>query len=319
MRPLYASTALALLFGLAASADAAGTDTGQSASQQAAPSEEQHSKQIRPTDQQAKRQPSGTGQDGQTQALRSIDANQDGRISAEETQAHRERLFSRLDANSDGRLSRQEIGGLTAIEPGYVVITRMIPVALASDVGSQMLSEMDQDQNRQVSRQEYMHYGEQQFTKAQEQAGGELNATRAEKSQTQQARGETQQTQPGQTERGQGETTGWQNVVRWREAEVDRNSDDIIGSDEAASVWSQTFNELDRNGDNQLSQDELDQVQAQKAMIDKRFEAIDGNGDGQVSEDEFTNVGANLMQRADLNEDGDVTAWEYRALRVTDL
>jgi Ca2+-binding EF-hand superfamily protein len=239
------------------------------------------------------------------QALRSIDTNNDGRISAEEAQAHRERAFSALDANSDSKLSRQETGGLTVIEPGYIVVTRMIPVVMTADVGGQMLSQMDQDQNQQISRQEYMQYGEQQFQKAQQQAGGQVTTA-----------AQTGQAQTGQAQQGQ--TPEWQQVVRWREANVDRNGDGIISSDEAASAWIESFHRLDQNGNDQLSQDELKQVQAQQAMIDQRFAKVDANGDGQITLDEYASAGHDLMQFADLNGDGEVTAWEYRAVRVTD-
>jgi EF hand len=93
------------------------------------------------------------------QARSAIDSNDDGVISAEEARAHRERAFSALDANSDRKLSRQETAGLSAIEPGYVVITRMIPVVVTADVGGQMWSQMDQNQDQQISRQEYMQHG----------------------------------------------------------------------------------------------------------------------------------------------------------------
>jgi hypothetical protein len=59
-------------------------------------------------------------------------------------------------------------------------------------------------------------------------------------------------------------------------------------------------------------------MQAQQAMIDQRFARLDGNGDGQITLDEYASAGHDLMQFADLNQDGEVTAWEYRAARVTD-
>ena len=320
MHTLYTSTALALMFGLATAAHAAESksgqqsgaqqtaqpqqqpqqQTGQQSGQQQAVQSQQTQQQTAPGQQQGQQ-----GQERQIQALRSIDTNSDGRISAEEAQAHRERAFSALDANKDSKLSRRETGGLTAIEPGYIVVTRMIPVVMAADVGGQMLSEMDQDQNRQISRQEYMQYGEQQFKQAQQQAGGQL----------------TTAAQTGQAQRGQaqgGQTPEWQQVVRWREADVDRNGDGIISSDEAASVWIETFHGLDQNGNDQLSQDELKRMQAQKALVDRRFAKLDANGDGQISLDEYAGAGHDLMQFADLNQDGEVTAWEYRAVRVTD-
>jgi hypothetical protein len=52
-------------------------------------------------------------------------------------------------------------------------------------------------------------------------------------------------------------------VVRWREADVDRNGDDIVSSDEAAHAWIESFHQLDQDGNDQLSQDELKQMQAQ--------------------------------------------------------
>jgi hypothetical protein len=159
---------------------------------------------------------------------------------------------------------------------------------------------MDQDQNRQISRQEHMQYGEQQFNHAQEQAGGQL----------------TTAAPTGEAQTGQ--TPGWQQAARWREAAVDRNGDGIVSSDEAASAWIDSFDQLDHDGDDQLSQDELDQMQAHHAMVDQRFGRLDANGDGQISPDEYASAGHDVMQSADLNGDGQVSPWEYRAARVAD-
>jgi Ca2+-binding EF-hand superfamily protein len=253
------------------------------------------------------------------QALGVVDTDNDGRISAEEAQAHRERIFSALDADQNNALSRQETRRLTAAEPGYVVVTRMIPVVVTADIGSQMLSEMDQDQNQRISRQEYMQYGEQQFQQAQEQAGGQLTTGQAGEAQTGQMQAaQGGQAQTGQAQMGQGQTPEWQQVVRWRESNVDINDDGIIAADEAAAAWVDTFQRLDRNGDDQLTQDELEHIQAQKAMIDQRFAKLDTDGDGQIGLDEYASAGHDLMELADFNEDGVVTAWEYRAVRYTD-
>jgi hypothetical protein len=154
-------------------------------------------------------------------------------------------------------------------------------VVVAAEVPAEMLTHMDQ--NRQISRQEYMQYGEQQFQEAQEQAGGQLTAA---------------------------PQTGEAQAMRWREAHVDRNGDGMISSDEAASAWIDAFHQLDQNGNDQLSQDELDQMQAQQAMVDQRFGRLDGNGDGQISVDEYASAGHDLMQLADLTGDGEVSAWE---------
>ena len=53
-------------------------------------------------------------------------------------------------------------------------------------------------------------------------------------------------------------------------------------------------------------------------MIDQRFAELDANGDGQIGLDEYASAGHDLMNFADLDNDGQVTAWEYRAVRVTD-
>ena len=143
------------------------------------------------------------------QARAPIDTDNDGKIRAEEAQAQSKRIFSALDADGDGQLSPQETAGLTAIEPGYVVVTRMIPVVMTADVGGRMWSQMDQNQDRQISRQEYMQYGEQQFKKAQEQAGGKLTAAGA---------------QTAMQQSGAQSGSGEENVVRWREASCARES-----------------------------------------------------------------------------------------------
>jgi Ca2+-binding EF-hand superfamily protein len=313
MRPMYTSSALALLLALGGTAQAAQNEA-QSSQQQA-------------TQQQATEQ--------------AVDRNGDGRISQDEARAHRERVFSSFDRNGDGRLSQQEISGIVAVEPGYVVLTRLIPVALTANLGSQAFAEMDQDQNQRVSRQEYMQYGERQFDQAQQHAGGKLSTADGQQQQAQsgeqqsgqqqsgkqQAQGAQQQSgqqqaQSGQQQNGQQQaqsgqqqSAGWQEVVRWREADVDRNGDDIVSADEAAGAWVETFHQLDQNGDDQLTQDEIDQAKAQKAMIDQRFAKLDANGDGL---DEYSSAGHDAMDFADLDGDGDVTAWEYRAVRVMD-
>ncbi|HEX6114152.1 MAG TPA: EF-hand domain-containing protein [Geminicoccaceae bacterium] len=320
MQRLYTTTALALMIGLAGTAEAADSKaqaqsnpqpTAQSQQQpkqqQAGQSGQQQAGQTQQAQQQtAQGQQQGQGQ--QMQARGQIDTDNDGKISAEEAQAHRERMFSALDANEDSTLSPEETGGIVAVERGYVAVTRLIPVVATAEVGGQMWSQMDQDQNQQISRQEYMQYGEQQFQNAQQRAGGKLTTagvqTGAQQSGTQQQTG-TQQTSP-------------EDVVRWREANVDRNGDNVVSADEAAAAWTETFHQLDRNGDEQLSQDELNRVQAQKSMVDQRFAKLDSNGDGQITIDEFASAGHNLMDYADFNQDGEVTAWEYRAVRVTD-
>jgi Ca2+-binding EF-hand superfamily protein len=342
MKPLYTSTALALMLALGTAAQAAGTKT-ESGQQQA--TQQQQAAQGKQTSQQQTQQQDPT-QRRQMQARSAIDTNNDGRISQEEAQAHHEQVFSSFDRDGDGKLSRDEIAGIVAVEPGYVVITRMIPVALTADVGSQAFSEMDQDRNQQISRQEYMQYGEQQFKRAQEQAGGKLSTAESQmrqqqtgqaqtgqqqqtgqaqtgqqqagQAQTQAQTGQQQQAGQQQAQQGQSEAQGRQEVVRWREADVDRDGDGIVTADEAAAAWVETFHQLDRNGDDQLSQDELDQMRAQRAMIDRRFAELDADGDGQIGMDEYASAGHDLMDFADLDNDGEVTAWEYRAVRVTD-
>ena len=332
MQRLYTTTALALMSWLAGTAEAADSkaqaqgnpqqtaqsqqppkqqQAGQSGPQQAGQSGQQQAGQAGQTQQTQQQTAQGQqqGQQGQQmQARAQIDTDNDGKISAEEAQAHRERMFSALDANQDSTLSPEETGGTVAVERGYVAVTRLIPVVATAEVGGQMWSQMDQDQNQQISRQEYMQYGEQQFQNAQQRAGGKLTTagvqTGAQQSGTQQQTG-TQQTSP-------------EDVVRWREANVDRNGDNVVSADEAAAAWTETFHQLDRNGDEQLSQDELNRVQAQKSMVDQRFAKLDSNGDGQITIDEFASAGHNLMDYADFNQDGEVTAWEYRAVRVTD-
>jgi Ca2+-binding EF-hand superfamily protein len=303
MHRLYASTALALLLGIAGSADAANSESQAQNQQQSMQSQQAASgQQIAAQEQQA--QPSQDQQmhDQQMQARGAIDTNNDGRISAEEAQAHVKRTFSALDANGDGKLSQDETSGLAAVEPGFVVVRRVIPVILTANVGQQMWSQMDQNQDQKISRQEYMQYGEQQFNRAQQQAGGQMSVANA---------------QTGAQQAQNGQATSPENVIRWREADVDRNGDNIISADEAAAAWVQIFHQLDRNGDDQLSQDELQRVNAQKAMIDQRFAKLDANGDGTVSLAEFASAGHDLINFADLNQDGEVTAWEYRAVRAT--
>jgi hypothetical protein len=139
-------------------------------------------------------------------------------------------MFSALDANQDSTLSPDETGGIVAVERGYVAVTRLIPDVATAEVGGQIWSQMDQDQNQQISRQEYMQYGELQFQKAQERAGGKLTTAGVQTSGQQSG---TQQ-------------SGAEDVVRWREADVDRNGDNIISADEVASAWTETFHQLDR-------------------------------------------------------------------------
>jgi Ca2+-binding EF-hand superfamily protein len=326
MQPLYTSTALALMLALGTAAQAADTKTQAQSGQQAIQQQAAQGQRSGEQQDQAQRR--------QMQAHSAIDSNNDGQISQEEAQAHREQVFSSFDRDRDGKLSRDEIAGIVAVEPGYVVVTRMIPAVLTAEVGSQAFAQMDHDQNQQISRQEYMQYGQKQFEQAQQQAGGKLTTAEAQMQQQrgQQAQTGQQETQAGQqqqtgqqpaqagqqAQQDQGQQYGWQEVVRWRESDVDRDGDGIVTADEAAHAWVETFHRIDQDGDDQLSQQELDRIRAQKAMIDRHFAELDANDDGQIGLDEYASAGHDLMNFADLDNDGQVTAWEYRAVRVTD-
>src|SRR5918992_482826 len=108
MHRLYTTTALTLMFGLATTVSAADPDTEQqSGAPQTAQAQQQQPKlqtsqqqagQSQQSQQQTAQGRSGQqGQEQQMQALRSIDTDDDGRVSPEEAEAHGQRAFSALD------------------------------------------------------------------------------------------------------------------------------------------------------------------------------------------------------------------------------
>ena len=176
--------------------------------------------------------------------------------------AQSKRIFSALDANGDSKLSPQESAGLTAIEPGYVVVTRMIPVVVTADVGGQCgrgwIRTGPADQPPGVLR---------------STASGSSRRRRRWPRQADHRRGATGCARRGQS-RGAEE-----DVARWREAGVDRHGDNIIAPTNPPGLG-RYLPPARPHGDERLSQDELKRVQPQKAMIDRRFARLDSNGDG---------------------------------------
>ena len=107
---------------------------------------------------------------------------------------------------------------------------------------------------------------------------------------------------------------------------LDADGDGIVAPDDAARRHQMTFRRLDRDGDELLSQDEFvsrggrgfrfaPPHMRRTEQRQQRFEAIDSDQDGQLSLVEFMSAGERRFAASDLNGDGMVTVWEFRAFR----
>ncbi len=109
---------------------------------------------------------------------------------------------------------------------------------------------------------------------------------------------------------------------------LDRNSDGVVGEDEAASHFETAFGTLDSNDDGALSEDEFvypqivrhfgpehPRWQRRHQRRHERFEALDADDDDVVTKAEFMNAGRERCATADADGDGTVTVWEFRSSR----
>ncbi|MGD9982436.1 MAG: hypothetical protein AB7T58_17770, partial [Hyphomonadaceae bacterium] len=103
-------------------------------------------------------------------------------------------------------------------------------------------------------------------------------------------------------------------------ARADANNDGNITRDEFLARPIEHFDRLDANNDGVISADERPQRGERGEGGERRERRADRpnpdtNGDGSFSRAEFTAMGANMFERLDANDDGQVTQEEARAAR----
>lgn len=112
---------------------------------------------------------------------------------------------------------------------------------------------------------------------------------------------------------------------------IDTNSDGAISEDEAASMAEHGFQRMDRDGDGKVTEAEFTQGRhgkrggwfnwnsEEKAAVEKvrndKFATLDVNKDASLDKTEFFAEAKAKLAAADLDKDGKVTPWEFRANR----
>lgn len=106
---------------------------------------------------------------------------------------------------------------------------------------------------------------------------------------------------------------------------IDGNDDGIVSSSEASQHASAAFSVFDGDGDGQLTEDEyLDSAPAilsrgrrsvERLFVNRiaAFAAMNADGDETVTLPEFMTKAQKTFEAADINGDGKVTVWEFRA------
>ena len=201
----------------------------------------------------------GTG--GSTDCPISFDVSDDdgdGYIAKSEWDSWRDQNFSTLDANGDGEITRQEYRDCTISSAGMQ----------RTGDGAADMAELDTDQDRSVSSDEYM-----------------------------------QATQDAETEAQQGPEGV---MVLRRVILLPTNmSDEEVGSmskAETAGHSAQTFAALDSNQDGQLSEDEWNAADSDKFDMsdyaDSSFDKLDADGSDSVSQSEYRDASDRRWQNA---------------------
>lgn len=105
---------------------------------------------------------------------------------------------------------------------------------------------------------------------------------------------------------------------------LDTDADGVISADEAAAFAEREFDLLDTDDDGRLTREEFmvvivgGRVPPQMAELlarrETRMKAMDRNGDGVVDHAEFIAWHENRFDAADLDKNGKVSPWEFRAV-----
>jgi len=109
---------------------------------------------------------------------------------------------------------------------------------------------------------------------------------------------------------------------------IDRNADGIIGDDEAAAEAETVFVTMDADDNGEITEAEYMAVRtgrgggrnaARQRMMQERkkvrFPQMDTDEDARVSKAEFLSAAQARFTASDLDGDGTVTPWEFRAHR----
>jgi EF hand len=109
---------------------------------------------------------------------------------------------------------------------------------------------------------------------------------------------------------------------------IDTNADGVIGEDEAAGLADRVFLRMDENSDGKVSETEFiagprhhrgwfnwsgDETAAVEKMRKDKFASLDVNKDANLDKIEFFTDAKAKLVAADLDKDGKVTPWEFRA------
>lgn len=154
--------------------------------------------------------------------------------------------------------------------------------------GAPAFSELDADQDQTISRWEYMEHGRQQYRAARERLGTDQVAA-----------------------------ADYMESTRWREEAVapaaDLDGDGIITAAEAEAYAESWFMMYDRDRDGILTTPEYDPSQA--AVRNMTDMLRDSGGSDVIRQDDYMAYRDRALAEADLDGDGEVTVWEYRAYR----
>ncbi|WP_341366899.1 hypothetical protein [Yoonia sp. BS5-3] len=117
----------------------------------------------------------------------------------------------------------------------------------------------------------------------------------------------------GQSEQGHGQRRDRQRLAEFLEL-YDTNADGDITQEEVDAVRAARLAEFDADQDGQLSLSEYEALwlNAMRERMVDRFQSHDDDGDGLVTVDEFGENFANLVERADRNDDGVLNADDQR-------
>jgi EF hand len=110
-----------------------------------------------------------------------------------------------------------------------------------------------------------------------------------------------------------------------RRGTVDNDKDGVVSPEEAASDVERSFYESDVNSDNVISFEERRAFHASSNVqgcdlpcqktLESRFKEEDKDHDGQLTKTEYMMVGKTLFEKSDINGDGKVDSFEFRAYR----